>query len=132
MLPAGGGCLNLWKKFSTSIPDAVTDVDIGDRVSVRGWFASGGFAEYVVANVDYLKVPASMSAEDGALLEMGAAVWLMAEQVLRTLASADPLSPAALCLPAEASDAGKHRAATDSASFEFILLISVSPIGATL
>jgi len=62
---------------------AVKDVEVGDRVSVRGWFASGGYAEYLVTNVDYLKVPESMSAEEGALLEMGAAVWLMTEQVLR-------------------------------------------------
>ena len=62
---------------------AVTTVNVGDRVSVRGWFASGGYAEYVVANCDFLKIPSTMSAETGALLEMGAAVWLMTEQVLR-------------------------------------------------
>ncbi|MBW1842196.1 MAG: enoyl-CoA hydratase/isomerase family protein, partial [Deltaproteobacteria bacterium] len=28
LLPAGGGCLNLWKKFISSIPEAVTDVDL--------------------------------------------------------------------------------------------------------
>lgn len=28
LLPAGGGCLNLWKKFINSIPQAVTDVDL--------------------------------------------------------------------------------------------------------
>ncbi len=28
LLPAGGGCLNLWKKFINSIPEAVTDVDL--------------------------------------------------------------------------------------------------------
>jgi 3-hydroxyacyl-CoA dehydrogenase len=27
LLPAGGGCLNLWKKFISTIPDPVTDVD---------------------------------------------------------------------------------------------------------
>ena len=27
LLPAGGGCLNLWKKFISTIPDSVTDVD---------------------------------------------------------------------------------------------------------
>ncbi|MEJ2419995.1 MAG: hypothetical protein P8Y45_24390, partial [Exilibacterium sp.] len=29
LLPSGGGCLNLWKKFVQSVPDAVTDVDLG-------------------------------------------------------------------------------------------------------
>ncbi len=28
LLPAGGGCLNLWKKFISTIPEAVTDVDL--------------------------------------------------------------------------------------------------------
>lgn len=28
LLPAGGGCLNLWKKFISTIPDPVTDVDL--------------------------------------------------------------------------------------------------------
>ncbi|MBW2538204.1 MAG: enoyl-CoA hydratase/isomerase family protein [Deltaproteobacteria bacterium] len=28
LLPAGGGCLNLWKKFIGAIPEAVTDVDL--------------------------------------------------------------------------------------------------------
>jgi 3-hydroxyacyl-CoA dehydrogenase len=28
LLPAGGGCLNLWKKFINTIPEAVTDVDL--------------------------------------------------------------------------------------------------------
>ena len=28
LLPAGGGCLNLWKKFLSSIPEAVSDVDL--------------------------------------------------------------------------------------------------------
>ena len=28
LLPAGGGCTNLWKKFITTIPDAVTDADL--------------------------------------------------------------------------------------------------------
>ncbi|MCP4694088.1 MAG: 3-hydroxyacyl-CoA dehydrogenase/enoyl-CoA hydratase family protein, partial [Desulfobacterales bacterium] len=28
LIPAGGGCLNLWKKFIGSIPEAVTDVDL--------------------------------------------------------------------------------------------------------
>ncbi|QTA79266.1 putative 3-hydroxyaxyl-CoA dehydrogenase [Desulfonema limicola] len=29
LLPAGGGCTNLWKKFITSIPEAVTGADLG-------------------------------------------------------------------------------------------------------
>jgi len=29
LLPGGGGCLNLWKKFLAGIPDAVSDVDLG-------------------------------------------------------------------------------------------------------
>jgi len=29
LLPAGGGCLNLWKKFISTIPEPVTDVDLG-------------------------------------------------------------------------------------------------------
>jgi 3-hydroxyacyl-CoA dehydrogenase len=29
LLPAGGGCLNLWKKYTQAIPAAVTDVDLG-------------------------------------------------------------------------------------------------------
>ncbi|MBT8349733.1 MAG: enoyl-CoA hydratase/isomerase family protein, partial [Deltaproteobacteria bacterium] len=28
LLPAGGGCLNLWRKFISTIPEAVTDVDL--------------------------------------------------------------------------------------------------------
>ena len=28
LLPAGGGCLNLWKKMTANIPEAVTDVDL--------------------------------------------------------------------------------------------------------
>ena len=28
LLPAGGGCLNLWKKFLNTIPEAVTDIDL--------------------------------------------------------------------------------------------------------
>ncbi len=28
LLPAGGGCLNLWKKFINTIPDPVTEVDL--------------------------------------------------------------------------------------------------------
>ncbi len=28
LLPSGCGCLNLWKKFIRSIPDAVTDIDL--------------------------------------------------------------------------------------------------------
>ncbi len=29
LLPSGGGCLNLWKKFLSTIPDAVTEIDLG-------------------------------------------------------------------------------------------------------
>jgi 3-hydroxyacyl-CoA dehydrogenase len=28
LLPAGGGCLNLWKKFNRNLPPAVTDLDL--------------------------------------------------------------------------------------------------------
>jgi 3-hydroxyacyl-CoA dehydrogenase len=28
LLPAGGGCLNLWKKFISTVPEAVTDYDL--------------------------------------------------------------------------------------------------------
>jgi 3-hydroxyacyl-CoA dehydrogenase len=28
LLPAGGGCLNLWKKMTGSLPEAVTDIDL--------------------------------------------------------------------------------------------------------
>ncbi len=28
LLPGGGGCLNLWKKMTANIPDAVTEVDL--------------------------------------------------------------------------------------------------------
>ncbi|MDM8517698.1 3-hydroxyacyl-CoA dehydrogenase/enoyl-CoA hydratase family protein [Desulfobacterales bacterium HSG16] len=28
LLPAGGGCLNLWRKMTESIPEAVTDIDL--------------------------------------------------------------------------------------------------------
>jgi 3-hydroxyacyl-CoA dehydrogenase len=28
LLPAGGGCLNLWRKFLESVPEAVTDMDL--------------------------------------------------------------------------------------------------------
>ena len=29
LLPAGGGCMNLWKKFVSTIPESVTDIDLG-------------------------------------------------------------------------------------------------------
>ncbi len=61
----------------------VKDVEPGDRVTLRGWNCSGGFAEYTVANIDYLKLPDSLSVEEGALLEMLTAAYLMVEQVLR-------------------------------------------------
>ena len=28
LIPAGGGCLNLWKKFLDAVPEAVTDMDL--------------------------------------------------------------------------------------------------------
>ena len=28
LLPAGGGCLNLWRKYLESVPDAVTELDL--------------------------------------------------------------------------------------------------------
>ncbi len=28
LIPAGGGCMNLWKRFTRSIPESVTDVDL--------------------------------------------------------------------------------------------------------
>lgn len=65
------------------VGNLVTDVKVGDRVSVRGWFSSGAFADYTVANADYLKIPDNMTSEDGALLEMLTAVYIMTEQVLR-------------------------------------------------
>jgi len=61
----------------------VTDVQEGDRVSLRGWFCSGGYADYTVANVDYIKIPQSTDAETGALLELLTCTYIMAEQVLR-------------------------------------------------
>ena len=29
LLPAGGGCLNLWRKMTATIPEAVTEIDLG-------------------------------------------------------------------------------------------------------
>ena len=29
LLPAGGGCMNLWKKFVSAVPEPVTDIDLG-------------------------------------------------------------------------------------------------------
>jgi 3-hydroxyacyl-CoA dehydrogenase len=29
LVPAGGGCLNLWRKYLESVPEAVTDMDLG-------------------------------------------------------------------------------------------------------
>jgi 3-hydroxyacyl-CoA dehydrogenase len=29
LLPAGGGCLNLWRKMTAAIPEAVTEIDLG-------------------------------------------------------------------------------------------------------
>ena len=47
LLPSGGGCLNLWKKVSTQLPEAVTDLDL-----VR-------FFEPVFTNIAMAKVSSS-------------------------------------------------------------------------
>ncbi len=70
LLPAGGGCLNLWKNFVTAIPAAVTEVDLAKlfipafmaiataKVSTSAAEArANGFLrpnDRVVANRDYL------------------------------------------------------------------------------
>ena len=70
LLPAGGGCLNLWKKFIHTIPEAVTDVDMAKffipvfmsiamaKVSTSAADArAGGFLgpqDRIVFNRDYL------------------------------------------------------------------------------
>jgi len=60
---------------------SVTDVEIGDRVALAGFFASGSFAEYTVANDQYLKLPDNVSAVDGALLEMMSCTYQMVETI---------------------------------------------------
>jgi 3-hydroxyacyl-CoA dehydrogenase len=47
LLPSGGGCLNLWKKVSTQVPEAVTELDL-----VR-------FFEPVFTNIAMAKVSSS-------------------------------------------------------------------------
>ena len=70
LLPAGGGCLNLWKKYLSSIPEAVGDVDLSKfflpvfmniamakvSTSAADARASGflGPADRIVFNRDYL------------------------------------------------------------------------------
>ncbi len=59
----------------------VKDVEIGDRVALAGFFASGSFAEYTVANEQFIKMPENMNAVEGALLEMLSAVYQVIETV---------------------------------------------------
>ncbi|MFC1515528.1 3-hydroxyacyl-CoA dehydrogenase NAD-binding domain-containing protein [Thermodesulfobacteriota bacterium] len=70
LIPAGGGCLNLWKKFLDSVPEAVTDMDLAKlfipvfmniamaKVSMSAAEArANGFlgpADRIVFNRDYL------------------------------------------------------------------------------
>ncbi len=60
---------------------AVTNVDVGDRVALCGWFESGSFAEYTMASEGYIKVSNSMPAEQAALVEMLSCVYLIVDQV---------------------------------------------------
>ena len=59
----------------------VTDVEIGDRVALAGFFESGSFAEYTMANMGYIKMPVNMNPVEGALLEMLSAVYQIIETV---------------------------------------------------
>lgn len=59
----------------------VKDVEIGDRVALAGFFATGSFAEYTVANDQFIKMPENMNAVEGALLEMLSAVYQVIETV---------------------------------------------------
>lgn len=59
----------------------VTDVEVGDRVAVAGFFESGSFAEYTACRAGYIKMPKEMSAVEGTLLEMVSAVYLIVDQV---------------------------------------------------
>lgn len=59
----------------------VKDVEVGDRVALAGFFATGSFAEYTVANEQFIKMPDSMNAVEGALLEMLSAVYQIIETV---------------------------------------------------
>jgi 2-desacetyl-2-hydroxyethyl bacteriochlorophyllide A dehydrogenase len=60
---------------------AVNIVDVGDRVSVRGFFESGSFAEYTMASDGFTKMPENMTPVEGALLEMLSAVYMIVESV---------------------------------------------------
>jgi L-iditol 2-dehydrogenase len=57
----------------------VSDVEIGDRVALAGFFATGSFAEYTVADTQYVKMPPHMNPTEGALLEMLSAVYQIVE-----------------------------------------------------
>jgi 2-desacetyl-2-hydroxyethyl bacteriochlorophyllide A dehydrogenase len=59
----------------------VTSVDVGDRVSVKGFFESGSFAEYTMASDGFIKMPDDMTPVEGALLEMLSAVYMVVESV---------------------------------------------------
>lgn len=60
---------------------SVADVKVGDRVALAGFFESGSFAEYTAAKAGYIKIPQSFKPEEGALLEMISAVYLIIDQV---------------------------------------------------
>lgn len=57
----------------------VTDVEVGDRVAMAGFFGSGAFAEYTVVDDQYVKMPEHMNPTEGALLEMLSAVYQVIE-----------------------------------------------------
>lgn len=57
----------------------VTDVVVGDHVALAGFFESGSFGEYTVADRGYIKMPENMNATEGALLEMLSAVYQIVE-----------------------------------------------------
>ena len=59
---------------------AVSDVEVGDRVALSGFFESGSFAEYTMASAGYAKV-ANMSAAQAASVELLSAVYLIVDQV---------------------------------------------------
>ncbi len=60
----------------------VTDVEVGDRVALAGFFATGSFAEYTMASDQYIKMPESMNPAEGALLEMLSAVYQVIETTI--------------------------------------------------
>ncbi len=59
----------------------VTNVELGDRVALCGWFESGSFAQYTMASAGYIKVSNEMSGAQGALVEMLSCVYLIVDQV---------------------------------------------------